>query len=318
AQGRGGVGSKGTGMRDEDFVEHLFVGNNHDYLMFFTDQGQCFWLRIFEIPEGSRTSKGRSIRNLIQIAPEDRIMAVLAVAKDNFRDQEFLDSHYVMMATRNGQVKKTQLEAFSRPRVDGIIAISVDEDDELLEAHMTGGDAHVVLAASSGLAIRFHEGDVRPTGRNTRGVRGIRLESGQRVVGMVVMEGEERDLLSISSNGYGKRSDISEYRVQSRGGKGLITMKTNSKTGELVAIKGVEDDNDLMISTVNGIMIRMDVGSISTLGRNTQGVRLIRFKDGDEIADVTKVVVEDEAEEAEEADEANEADETGDAPSPEN
>ena len=304
-QGRGGVGMRGGGLRDEDYLVHLFVSFNHDYLLFFTDHGQCYWLRVYEIPVGSRTSKGRSIRNLIQIAPEDRIRAVQAVSKANFRDQEFLDNHFVLMATRNGQVKKTPLEAFSRPRVDGIIAIDVVEGDELLEAHLTDGNAHVLLASSGGRAIRFDESNVRPMGRKTRGVRGIALGPGEKVVGMVAIGSEEdRCILSISANGYGKRTRLDDdsedsnksYPVRNRGGKGVITQKTTAKTGPLVSIKGVQETDDLMIITENGVLIRTHVDGISTLGRNTQGVRLIRLKDGDAIADVTRVVSEEEEE----------------------
>ncbi len=295
-QGRGGVGMRGSGLREDDYLEHLFVSRNHDYLLFFTDHGQCYWLRVYEIPEGSRTSLGRSIRNLIQIAPEDRIRAVINVRKEDFQDDEFLNSHYVLMATRLGQVKKTPLEAFSRPRVDGIIAIDIVEADELLEAHLTDGEAHVVLASSSGQAIRFREADARSMGRNTRGVRGIRLKDGEHVIGMVVFNAEDRDLLTISAHGYGKRSLLDEYRLQTRGGKGIITMRTTQKTGPLVAIKGVLESDDLMIVTLNGILIRMHVGDISTYGRNTQGVRVISLKDDDAIADVTRVVVEEDEE----------------------
>ncbi len=296
-QGRGGVGMRGSGMRDEDFVEHLFVSYNHDYLLFFTDHGKCYWLRVFEIPEGSRTSKGRSIRNLIQIDSQDRVRAVLAISKQDFEDPEFLDHHFVMMATRLGQVKKTSLEAFSRPRNGGIIAIMVDGDDELIEAHLTGGEANVLLASSGGRSVRFHESDARPMGRKTRGVRGIMLGDGERVVGMSVFEdGDNRSVLALSANGYGKRSGLDEYRLQSRGGKGIITMKTTSKTGPLVSVKGVLPTDDLMIVTLNGLMIRMGVEGISIQGRNTQGVRLISLKDSDEIADVSRVVI-DETEE---------------------
>ena len=293
AQGRGGTGKRGTAMRDEDFIEHIFVGTNHDYLLFFTDHGKCYWLRIYEIPEGSRTSKGRSIRNCIHIVPEDRIRAILPVSKDDLRSEDFLDSHYVLMATKSGQVKKTQLAAFSRPRVDGIIAISVDEGYELIEAHLTDGNANVIIASSSGVCIRFNESDARPMGRNTRGVRGIRLTKGHTAIGMIVVEDESRDILTISANGYGKRTPLEEYRLQSRGGNGIIAQKTNAKTGPIVAIKGVIEQNDLMISTVGGIMIRMDIGSISKLGRNTQGVRVIKIRPGDSIADVTKIVIDE-------------------------
>jgi DNA gyrase subunit A len=295
-QGRGGVGSRGLAMRDEDFVEHLFVSYNHDYLLFFTDHGQCYWLRVFEIPEGSRTAKGRSIRNLSHIDPEDRVRAVLSVSKADFRSQEFLDNHFVLMATENGTVKKTPLEAFSRPRVDGIIAIVIEEGNRLLEAHLTSGNSEVVLASSAGLSIRFRESDVRSMGRKSRGVRGQSLKDGQKLVGMVVLEDGERDLLAISAHGYGKRSEVDDYRLQTRGGKGIITMKATSKTGELVAVKGVLEDDDLMISTTGGIMIRMQVNTIRTMGRNTQGVRLINLRDDDAIADVTRVILDDEVE----------------------
>jgi len=301
-QGRGGVGMRGGGLRDDDYLEHLFVSRNHDYLLFFTDHGQCYWLRVFEIPEGTRTAKGRSIRNLIQIAPDDRIRAVINVRKEDFQDEDFLNTHYVMMATRGGLVKKTTLEAFSRPRVDGIIAIDIVDGDQLLEAHLTSGEAHVMLASSGGRSVRFHESDARPMGRNTRGVKGISLGEGERVVGMIVAEpGDEKCVLSIGDKGYGKRTEMDEYPTQHRGGKGVITMKTTRRTGPLVAIKGVQETDDLMIVTENGILIRTHVAGISTMGRNTQGVRVISLKDGDAIADVTRVVTEEEEEEAEEA-----------------
>ncbi len=294
-QGRGGVGMRGSGMRDEDFVEHLFVSYNHDYLLFFTDHGKCYWLRVFEIPEGRRTRKGRYIRNLIKIDKDDLVRAVLAVRKENFGNEDFLNGHFVLMATRRGQVKKTSLEAFSRPRADGIIAISVDENDDLLEAHLTGGGADVLLASSGGRSVRFPESDARPMGRNTRGVRGIRLRDNERVVGMSIFEeGDGRSVLAISANGYGKRSTLEEYRVQSRGGSGIITMKTTNKTGDLVSVKGVLDTDDLMIVTQNGLMIRMPVDRITVQGRNTQGVRLISLKDSDAIADVTRLIVDEE------------------------
>jgi DNA gyrase subunit A len=305
-QGRGGVGMRGSGKRDDDYIEHLFVSSNHDWLLFFTDHGQCYWLRVFDIPEGSRTARGRSIRNLIQIAPDDRLQAVLAVSKEDFEDEEFLNNHYVTMATRQGQVKKSRLEAFSRPRVDGIIGIDVTEGDELLEAELTSGDDHVVIASSSGHAVRFPEDKVRSTGRDTRGVRGIRLAEGNEVVGMFTVSADEteRCVLTISANGYGKCSDLSEYPVHGRGGKGVITLDKTARTGRLVAIKGVRKDDDLMIITENGIMIRSSVGEVSTMGRNTQGVRLIDLKESDAIADVTRLVIEDEAEELPEDGEA--------------
>ena len=292
-QGRGGRGVKGSGKRDEDYIEHLFVSRNHDYLLFFSDKGRCYWLRVFEIPEGTRTAKGRSVRNLIQIGPNDAIRAVLAVTKEDFRDAEFLNSHHVLMGTRKGQVKKTKLAAFSRPRVDGIIAISIVDDDQLLEAHLTDGNADVMLASSGGLAIRFHEKDVRATGRNTQGVRGIALRDGEQAVGMIVVTDDKRDVLTISNNGYGKRTRLDDYRRQSRGGQGVIALKSNAKVGDLVAIKSVLPIHDLMIVTINGILIRLHVGDISRMGRNTQGVRLIKLKEGDKIADVTRFVVDD-------------------------
>ena len=270
------------------------MSHNHDYLLFFTDHGRCYWLRVFEIPEGGRTSKGRSIRNLIQISPDDRVLAILVVNKPDFRSEEYLNSHYVLMATKRGQVKKTSLEAFSRPRTDGIIAIAVDEGDSLIEAKITDGTAHVILGASSGKAIRFKESDARPMGRNTRGVRGIRISGNEEVVGMVVMHDNSRELLAISANGYGKRSTIDEYRIQSRGGMGIITMKATAKTGPLVSIKGVLESDDLMISTESGTMIRFNIADVRSMGRNTQGVRVINLREGDAIADVSRVVVDDE------------------------
>jgi len=298
-QGRGGVGMRGTGKRDDDFIEHLYVCHSHDVLMLFTDKGQCFWLRPFEIPEGSRTAKGRSIRQLIDIDPEDRVRAVISVSKDNFEDEDFLNSHYVLAATRNGQVKKTALEAYSRPRSNGIIGISVDEDDALIEASLTGGNNTVVVASSGGRAVHFDESDARPMGRNTRGVRGMKLPGDQTMVGMISVPPEkqdELDVLAVAENGYGKRTSLNDYRVQGRGGKGLITLNRTGRTGDLVAIKGVYGTEDLMIITENGIMIRTRVEEISTMGRNTQGVRVINLKDGDGIADVTRVIDTEEAE----------------------
>ncbi len=302
-QGRGGVGMKGTGKRDEDYVEHMFVSSTHDYLLYFTDHGQCYALRVYEIPDGSRTAKGRSIRNLIQIDHEDRVRAVLAVPKAQFKDEAFRKSHYVMMATRKGLVKKTALEAFKRPLRSGIIAISIVEGDELIEARLTSGNAHVFLASSGGKAIRFDEKEARPMGRDTRGVRGISLREDEDVVGMVVTENGEREILAISANGYGKRSCMEDYTPQGRGGMGRITLKTTERVGPLVAIRDVVGDDDLMIVTRKGLMIRMNVGDISVQGRNTQGVRLIHLKEGDAIADVTRLVIEENGKEEEEGEE---------------
>ena len=292
-QGRGGIGMKGTGRRNEDYVEHMFVSSTHDYLLYFTDHGQCYSLRVYEIPGGSRTAKGRSIRNLIQIDQGDRVRAVLAVSKAEFEDEAFRKTHYVMMATRKGLVKKTALEAFKRPLRSGIIALSVVEGDELIEARLTSGNAHVFLASSGGKAIRFDEKEARPMGRNTRGVRGISLRPNEDMVGMVVVENAEREILAISENGYGKRSRMEDYTPQGRGGMGRITLKTTERVGRLVAIRDVVGDDGLMIVTQNGLMIRMNVGDISVLSRNTQGVRLIHLKKGDAIADVTRLVIEE-------------------------
>jgi len=303
-QGRGGRGLIGAGTRDEDYVEHLFMGSTHDWLLFFTDHGRCYWLRVYEVPEGSRTAKGRSLRNLIQIAQGDRVRAVLALKKAEFSDRDFLESHFVLMATKGGLVKKTSLEAFSRPRADGIIAIDVMDGDDLLEARLTDGDTEVVLAATNGRAIRFHETDVRAMGRNTRGVRGMALGTGEEVVGMVAMRREEASVLTVSECGYGKRSPLEDYRTQARGGKGILTMKTTAKTGSLVAIKSVVDGDDLMIVTQNGITIRMRVADIREMGRNTQGVRVINLKGSDQIADVTRLVLDDVVEAVEAAEEA--------------
>jgi DNA gyrase subunit A len=316
-QGRGGVGMRGTGKREDDFIEHLYVCHSHDVLMLFTDKGQCFWLRPFEIPEGSRTAKGRSIRNLIDIDRDDRVRAVISVSKEDFEDEDFLNSHYVLAATRQGQVKKTVLEAYSRPRRGGIIGMKVEDDDQLIEASLTGGDNTVVVASSGGRAVHFHEEDARPMGRNTAGVRGMRLPGDQTMVGMISVAPdtkEDLDVLAIAENGYGKRTPLTDYRVQSRGGKGLITLNRTDRTGALVAIRGVCGDEDLMIITENGIMIRTRVEEISQMGRNTQGVRVINLKDGDGIADVSCVapdaLADPEADEGEDEDDENDAEAT--------
>ncbi len=303
-QGRGGVGMKGTGKREEDYVEHMFVSSTHDYLLYFTDHGQCYALRVYEIPEGSRTARGRSIRNLIQIDHEDRVRAVLAVSKAEFEDEAFRKTHYVIMATRKGLVKKTALEAFRRPLRSGIIAISIVEGDELIEARLTNGNADVFLASSGGKAIRFDEQEARAMGRDTRGVRGIALREGEHAIGMVATENGEREILAISANGFGKRSRMEDYSPQGRGGMGRITLKTTERVGPLVTIRDVASDDDLMIITQNGLMIRMNVGDISVQGRNTQGVRLINLKEGDAIADVTRLMV-DENEKEETEDDAS-------------
>ncbi|HLA64725.1 MAG TPA: DNA gyrase subunit A [Rhodothermales bacterium] len=292
-QGRGGRGLLGAGTREEDWVEHLFAAGTHDYLLFYTDHGRCYWLRVYNVPEGGRTAKGRSIRNLIQIAQDDRVRAVLAVTKEDFRSADFLNEHYVFMATKRGVVKKTALEQFSRPRADGIIAIDVVEGDELLSARLTNGDTEVVLGATNGRAIRFNERDVRPMGRNTRGVRGMSLHGDDEVVGMAAIRREGESILAISANGYGKRSPLEDYRFQGRGGQGVYTLKTTEKTGRLIALMSVVENDELMIGTQVGLTIRMPVDTIREIGRNTQGVRIINLRDGDAIADVARVVAED-------------------------
>jgi DNA gyrase subunit A len=315
-QGRGGVGMRGTGKREDDFIEHLYVCHSHDVLLVFTDKGQCFWLRPFEIPEGSRTAKGRSIRQLIDIDPDDRVQAVINVRKEDFQSEAFLQTHHVLAATRQGMVKKTSLDAYSRPRSNGIIGIKIDEGDELLEATLTDGDHTVVVASSGGRAVHFDEADARPMGRNTRGVRGMKLPDDQEMVGMISVSPEKHDamdVLAIAEHGYGKRTALADYRVQSRGGKGLITLNRTGRTGRLVSIRGVYGDEDLMIITENGIMIRTRVEEISTMGRNTQGVRVIDLRDGDNIADVTRVADNEESDEVEAAEASPNGEMSGDA-----
>lgn len=296
-QNRGGIGQKASSTRTEDFLEDLFVGTNHQYMLFFTQKGKCYWLRVYEIPEGSRTSRGRAIQNLVNIEPDDKVMAFIAT--EDLKDEEYINNHYIIMATKKGQVKKTSLEQYSRPRTNGIIAITVREDDELLEAKLTTGDSHVMLGVRSGKAIRFEESKTRPMGRTASGVRGIRLDDdNDEVVGMVTINDfETESILVVTENGYGKRSLLEDYRVTNRGGKGVKTINITDKTGKLVAIKSVTDEDDLMIINRSGIAIRMEIDSIRVMGRATQGVRLIRVNDGDAIAAVAKVVVEEEDEE---------------------
>lgn len=309
-QGRGGTGFKGTGTKETDFIEHIFATLTHNYMLFFTEKGRCFWLRVYEIPPGERSHKGKPIQNLINKEPDDKVKAYITVP--SLDDDEFLDSHYIIMATKKGQVKKTSLREYSRPRANGINAIGIREDDELLEAKLTDGNSHIVLAVKSGYAVRFDESNVRQMGRTASGVRGISLaDETDEVVGMVVVPNDESKLLVVSENGYGKQTSISEYRVTSRGGKGVKTLNLTDKTGKLIAIKQVESgDEDLMIITKKGVAIRLNVGSISILGRNTMGVKLIRLKDEDQIASVAKV------EEKEEEDEAidTESPQNGEAP----
>ena len=305
-QNRGGVGQKASTTRNEDFLEDLFVGTNHQYMLFFTQKGKCFWMRVYEIPEGSKTSKGRAIQNLINIEQDDKVKAFICT-KD-LKDEDYINNHYVIMATKKGQVKKTSLEQYSRPRVNGINAITIKEEDELLEAKLTDGNSQVMLALKSGKAIRFEEAKTRPMGRNASGVRGIRLQHDKdEVIGMVSVNDMESNILVVSSNGYGKRSKLEDYRITNRGGKGVKTISITEKTGDLVAIKNVDDSNGLMIINKSGIAIRMAVEDLRIMGRATQGVKLINIKDGDSIAAVAKVIHEkdDEGQEIESSESEN-------------
>jgi DNA gyrase subunit A len=287
-QNRGGRGSKGVSKRDEDFVEHVFMATNHNYLLFFTNQGKCYWLRVWEIPEGEKTSKGRAIQNLINITADDKVMAFLNVK--NLTDEEYLNTTYVVMCTEQGTIKKTTLEAYSRPRANGINAINVREGDMLVEARLTNGSCEMIIASKAGKAIRFNESTVRPMGRNATGVRAIRLGEGDTVIGMVAIEDPKTtNVLVVAENGMGKRSEVEDYRITNRGGKGVMAMNVTEKTGKLVAIKEVDDTNDVMIMTKKGITIRMSTSDLRVLGRVTQGVRLINLDDDDEIASVAKI-----------------------------
>ncbi|MBT8204815.1 MAG: DNA gyrase subunit A [Eudoraea sp.] len=288
-QHRGGVGQKASATRTEDFLEHLFVGTNHQYMLFFTQKGKCFWMRVYEIPEGSRTSKGRAIQNLINIEQDDKVKAFICT--QDLKDEEYVNSHFVIMATKKGVVKKTSLEQYSRPRQNGIIAIGIREDDELLEAKLTTGTSQIFLGLKSGKAIRFEESKTRPMGRSASGVRGITLAGeDDEVIGMVSVHNFDDDILVVSQNGYGKRSNIDDYRITNRGGKGVKTISITDKTGGLVAIKNVSDSDDLMIINKSGIAIRMSVEDLRTMGRATQGVKLINLKANDSIAAVAKVM----------------------------
>jgi len=294
-QRRGGKGMKGTTTKDDEYVEHLFVATNHNYILFFTENGKCYWLRVYEIPEGSRLSRGRAIVNLIDIDKDDSIQTFVPVK--TLDDEEYINNHFIIMATKEGLVKKTVLEAYSRPRRDGIIAINVKEGDKLLGASLTDGDSTIILGNKKGRAIRFSEDDVRDMGRNTSGVRGMKLSKDDELVDMVVIKNtHEATVLAISEKGFGKRSLVDDYREQSRGGKGVITMKITPKTGDLIALKEVSDKDDLMIITELGKVIRMQCKGIRTMGRNTQGVRIMRLDEEGKIAAITRVVNEDEDE----------------------
>jgi len=299
-QYRGGRGVKGTDIRDEDFLEHLFVATNHNYLLLFTENGKVFWLRVFEIPEGGKTSKGRAIQNLINIESDDKVRAFINVK--NLKDEDYINSNFIILATKRGTIKKTSLEAYSRPRQSGINAITINEGDQLLEAKLTDGNNEVVMALKSGRAIRFNEKSVRPMGRNAAGVRGITLSGiDNEVIGMICIPIDKKcEVLVVSENGYGKRSDIEDYRITNRGGKGVKTLNITDKTGSLIAIKGVSDNDDLMIINRSGIIIRMAVSDLRVMGRATQGVRLIKINEGDAIAAVAKVEVEEGTENIEE------------------
>jgi len=289
-QNRGGVGQKASTTRNEDFLEHLFVGTNHQYMLFFTQKGKCFWMRVYEIPEGSKTSKGRAIQNLINIEQDDKVMAFICT--QDLKDKDYVNSHYVIMATKKGQVKKTSLEQYSRPRTNGINAITIKDGDTLLEAKLTTGESQVMLALKSGKAIRFEEAKTRPMGRGASGVRGIRLqdEKTDEVIGMIAVDDMESNILVVSENGYGKRSSLQDYRITNRGGKGVKTISVTEKTGNLVSIKSVTDKDDLMIINKSGVAIRMAVKDLRVMGRATQGVKLINLKGKDSIAAVAKVM----------------------------
>jgi len=314
-QSRGGVGSRGANTRDEDFIEHVFVATNHNYLLFFTEQGRCFWLRVFEIPEGNRTSKGKAIVNLINLPSDDKVRAFINT-KD-LKDEEYVNSHYVVLCTVKGIIKKTTLEAYSRPRANGIHAIGVRDGDTLLEARLTNGGNEIIMAVRSGKAIRFPEAKVRPMGRGASGVRAMALDTeNDEVVGMVCAASEQDSILVVSENGYGKRTLVEDYRITNRGGKGVKTLNVTDKTGDVIAIKDITDEDDLMITTKRGIMIRMAAADLRVMGRATQGVRLINLKSGEQIASVAKVPAsepEELVEGAEGAPEAGAAPEVGEA-----
>jgi DNA gyrase subunit A len=295
-QNRGGTGAKGGTTRDEDFIEHLYIATMHNTMLFFTRNGKCYWLKVYAIPEGSRTSKGRAMQNLINIEPNDSVRAFINVK--NLNDEDYINNNFIVLCTTKGIIKKTSLEAYSRPRVNGVNAITVREGDELLEARMTNGQHHIMLAIKSGRAIRFPEASVRPMGRTASGVRGIRLADDKTdfVIGMITVEGKEKEILVVSEKGYGKRSDIDEYRITNRGGKGVKTINITEKTGYLIALKDVTDSHDLMIITQYGNILRSPVSALRVMGRATQGVRLINLRENDIIASVASVLVNDDEE----------------------
>ena len=294
-QNRGGVGMKGSATRDEDFIEHIYVTTMHNTMLFFTEKGRCYWLKVYAIPEGSRSSKGRALQNVIQIEPDDKIRAYINVRRLN--DKEYVDNNYIIMCTKEGVVKKTRLEAYSRPRQNGVNAITIREGDQLIEAKLTTGNSEVLIAAKEGKAIRFNEEAVRPIGRTGAGVKGITIEDDDEVIGMVCVEPDSKeDILVVSENGYGKRTDLDDYRITNRGGKGVKTLQITEKTGKLIAIKSVTDDNDLMIINRSGLTIRIPVSDIRVSGRATQGVKVINLREGDSIASVIPVPKSDDEE----------------------
>ena len=314
-QNRGGVGAKGSATRDEDFIEHIYVASMHNTMLFFTEKGRCYWLKVYEIPEGARSSKGRAIQNVIQIEPDDKVRAYINVKRLN--DAEYVNNNFIIMCTKDGTIKKTKLEAYSRPRQNGVNAIVIREGDQLIEAKLTSGNAEVMIAAREGKAIRFNESTVRPIGRVGAGVRGISIEESDEVVGMICVEPDStQDVLVLSENGYGKRTDLDEYRITNRGGKGVKTINVTEKTGKLISIQAVTDDNDLMIINRSGLTIRTAVSQIRLAGRATQGVRIINLRDGDAIASVMAVPAAGDEEEVQSAEAAENGDATPDAGQP--
>ncbi len=304
-QSRGGVGNKAATTRDEDFLEYIVSATNHQYMMFFTEKGKCYWLRVFEIPEGSKTAKGRAVQNLINIEPDDKIKAYIRT--NDLKDADYVNSMFVVMVTKNGVIKKTSLEAYSRPRVNGVNAIEIREDDQLLEARLTTGESEIMIATKNGKCIRFPEEKVRAVGRTSIGVRGITLEDNDEVIGMIIANDLEKEsVLVVSEKGYGKRTAVEDYRVTNRGGKGVITLNITEKTGKLIAIQNVTDEDGLMIINKSGVAIRMAVEELRVMGRNTQGVKLINLKGSDEIAAVAKVEMDKDVEDAEEQPEEGE------------
>lgn len=314
-QNRGGVGAKGSATRDEDFIEHIYVASMHNTMLFFTEKGRCYWLKVYEIPEGARSSKGRAIQNVIQIEPDDKVRAYINVKRLN--DAEYVNNNFIIMCTKDGTIKKTKLEAYSRPRQNGVNAIVIREGDQLIEAKLTSGNAEVMIAAREGKAIRFNESTVRPIGRVGAGVRGISIEESDEVIGMICVEPDStQDVLVLSENGYGKRTDLDEYRITNRGGKGVKTINVTEKTGKLISIQAVTDDNDLMIINRSGLTIRTAVSQIRLAGRATQGVRIINLRDGDAIASVMAVPAAGDEEEVQSAEAAENGGATPDAGQP--